>query len=193
MHEDDARRAGPDTWLDYLAGKSPDYPERALRADLGRVRQRVAGMRQDPTTPDTRLSDDPMRYNPASVSSLLELAMGGIHPGRGGNTLTARLRYFDADARRPGLPPDVAALVTRLTADEADVTLVNVNQLATRTLIVQGGAYGEHTIVSVAGGGNTPVGSRLFAVRLGPGAGGTLRIRFQRHANPPTLALPWSP
>ena len=86
-------------------------------------------MRQDDSTPDTRLADDPMKFNPASVKSLLELTMGGIDPGRGGNLLLARLRYFDPQLRRPGLPEDVAALVERLTADEAVVTLVNINQV----------------------------------------------------------------
>src|SRR5205809_2672068 len=104
---------------------------------MSRIRFRVSGLRKDPTTPDTRLADDPMKYNPASIHSLLSLAMGGVHPGVGGNSLVARLRYFDADRRRPGLPDDVAALIERFTADEAVVTLINVNQLDSRTVIVQ--------------------------------------------------------
>jgi hypothetical protein len=192
MREDDAKRVGRSDWLDYLNGKSPDYPERTLQQDLARIRTRVAGLRQDATTPDTRLADDPMKYNPASVHGLLALTMGGVHPGVGGNSLVARLRYFDADQRRPGLPDDVAALVERLTADEAVVTLVNVNQLAERTLLVQGGAYGEHKITAVASpSGNTAVAANHLAVKLAPGAGAKLTLRFQRHANPPSLALPW--
>jgi hypothetical protein len=134
-----------------------------------------------------------MKFNPATAEPLLQLTMGGLDPGRGGNSLTARLRYFDAEARRPGLPPDVAALVTRLTADEADVTLVNVNQVTPRTLIVQGGAYGEHTITSItAGKAETKIGGQHVAVKLSPGAGAKLTIKFKRHTNPPTFALPWS-
>jgi hypothetical protein len=131
-----------------------------------------------------------MKFNPASVHTLLELTMGGVHPGVGGNSLVARLRYFDADKRRPGLPDDVAALVTRLTAEETDVTLVNVNQLDSRELIVQGGAYGEHDIVA-ANGQNTSGKSRQVRVKLAPGAGEKLTLRFKRHVNPPTFALPW--
>jgi hypothetical protein len=149
-------------------------------------------MRADETTPDTRLADDPMGFNPATAAPLLQLTMGGIDPGRGGNTLTARLRYFDDEARRPGLPPDVGALVTRLTADEADVTLVNCNQVEPRALIVQGGAYGEHTITGVnTGGAETKVGGQRIAVRLAPGAGAKLTLKFKRHSNAPTLDLPW--
>jgi hypothetical protein len=192
MREDDRKRVGHDDWLDFLAGKNADYPEAALRDDLSRIRNRIEAMRADPTTPDTRLADDPMKFNPASVRALLELTMGGVHPGVGGNSLIARLRYFDAIERRPGLPSDVAALVTRLTADETDVTLVNVNQLHARELIIQGGAYGEHTIVGVTGGERELTDdNRHVQVRLAPGAGAKLTLRFKRHANPPTFTLPW--
>jgi hypothetical protein len=192
MRDDDARRVNDKSWLDFLAGKNPAYPEKVLTAALETVRKRVAGMRADDTTPDTRLADDPMKFNPATAEPLLQLTMGGLDPGRGGNSLTARLRYFDEEARRPGLPPDVAALVTRLTADEADVTLVNINQLTARSLLIQGGAYGEHTITAVsAGKAETKVDSRRVAVKLSPGSGAKLTLRFKRHANPPTLDLPW--
>src|SRR5439155_5878301 len=60
MKPDDRRRVGNYAWLDYLDGKSPGYPVQSLRRDLERVRRQVAGMRADPTTPDTRLADDPM-------------------------------------------------------------------------------------------------------------------------------------
>lgn len=193
MRDDDAKRVGDDAWLDYLNGKSPDYAERALQQDLARIRFRVAGLRRDPTTPDTRLADDPMKYNPASIHSLLSLAMGGVHPGVGGNSLVARLRYFDPDRQRPGLPDDVAALVERISADEAVVNLVNVSQLEPRTVIVQGGAYGEHEVTAAStASGQTTVGNAHFAVKLAPGAGGKLTIRFKRHANQPTLSLPWN-
>jgi hypothetical protein len=192
MREDDAKRAGDSQWLDYLNGKNPGYPERVLQADLSRVRSRVAGMRRDETTPDTRLADDPMEFNPASIHSLMNLAMGGPSQGRGGNSIVTRLRYFDADRRRPGMPDDVAALVEKLTADETVVTLVNVSQVEPRTVIVQGGAYGEHTIVSanIAGQQHT-VGSSCCEVRLAPGAGTKISLRMKRHVNQPTFKLPW--
>jgi hypothetical protein len=190
MRDDDRSRVRGSDWLDFLAGKNAGYPEKQLKDDLGRIRNRVAAMREDATTPDTRLADDPMKFNPASVHALLELTMGGVHPGVGGNSLVARFRYFDAQKRRPGLPDDVAALVTRLTSDEADVTLVNVNQLDARELIVQGGAYGEHNIATAIGensAGNSP----HVRVKLAPGAGGKLTLRFKRHVNAPTFAAPW--
>lgn len=53
--------------------------------------------------------------------------------------LHCRLRYFDAERQRPGLPPDVAALVTQLALTQTTVQLVNLG-LVPRTLIVQAGA-----------------------------------------------------
>lgn len=192
MRADDRQRAGRDAWLDFLDGKNPDYPERALQSDLARIRQRIAAMRLDPTTPDTRLSDDPMQFNPASVQSLVALTLGGVHPGIGGSPLLARVRYFDPEQRRPGLPEDIAALVERLTDDEATLTLVNINQLSPRTLLLQGGAYGEHHITAVATAGQElAMSAPHLRVTLAPGCGGKFTLRFQRHKLQPTLAFPW--
>jgi hypothetical protein len=133
-----------------------------------------------------------MQFNPASVGSLIALTLGGVHPGIGGNTLTARVRYFDPEERRPGLPQDVAALVERLTADEATLTLLNANQLSPRMLILQGGAYGEHEIVSIAAAGKeSPVSARHVGICLAAGSGAKLTLRFKRHSLPPTFAFPW--
>jgi hypothetical protein len=194
MRPDDAQRAGSEAWLRYLAGQDPDYPERVLRQDLARIRQRVQGLRGDTSTPDTRLADDPMKYNPASVHSLIPLMLGGVHPGVGGNSLTARVRYFDWQTRRPGLPPGVSALVEQLTDDAATITLVNVDPVHPRILVVQGGAYAEHQIVAAqtASAHVEGVGPRCL-VRLAPGAGGTIRLTMRRHVLPPTLKQPWTP
>ncbi|MCI0682871.1 MAG: hypothetical protein L0Y71_12280 [Gemmataceae bacterium] len=179
-------------WLDYLDGKSPTYPETALRADLERLRQRVAAMRKDTTTPDTRLADDPLRLNPCSVESMIELAMGGLPPKNRGKLLFARLRYFDPEKRRAGLPDDVAALIEKLTADEVTVALVNTNPLAARRVTVQGGAYGEHRLVEATLGGlSVPVNAAFVDVRLAPGAGGRVTLKMRRYANPPTLRMPF--
>ncbi|MFP6618473.1 MAG: hypothetical protein VB877_03935, partial [Pirellulaceae bacterium] len=155
MKPGDRKAVAGDPWHRYLAGDNPGYPEAALRSDLSRVRERVRGMRHDKTTPDTRLADDPMKYNPASITSLLQLMLGGIHPGHCGSVLHARLRYFDPVKRRAGIPVDVAALVEKLTDDSVTVLLVNTNQLTTRELIVQAGAYGEHSFRNVTAGDTT--------------------------------------
>ncbi len=73
----------------------------------------MENMRNDPTTPDTRLADWSLKYNPASVNELLRLMLGGNLTGRIW-TLHTRVRYFDPENRRAGLPPDVASLVTKM-------------------------------------------------------------------------------
>jgi len=192
MKRDDLERIGAGGWFGFLEGKQPDYPEQALRADFDVIRRKVEAMRADTTTPDTRLSDDPMPFNPATVRNLINLMLGAIHPGHRGQPLHARLRYFDPARRRSGIPEDVAALVEKLTDDETTVTLVNVSPVHHRTVIVQGGAYGEHECDEVTlNGKESSVDAPFFTVRLAPGAGARLVIKMKRYANPPALAQPW--
>ena len=184
MRDDDLARVSSHPWIAYLQGRAPAYAEAALRADLNRIRTHIAAMRKDTTTPDTRLSDDPMKFNPCSVDSLIHLTLGGLSPGKNGSPLHARLRYFDPQHGRPGLPADVGALIDRLTADEVRVTLVNVHQTEPRAVLVQAGAYGEHQIESLAVDGQPrPVNDRRLIVHLSPGCGGTLTLRTKRYQN----------
>ncbi|HUY89599.1 MAG TPA: hypothetical protein VMV10_12765 [Pirellulales bacterium] len=192
MDRADLARVPKSAWLEFLEGRRPDYPVEALARDFDVIRRKAAGQRADTTTPDTRLADDPMKFNPATVETLVNLTLGGLHPGHQGAPLHCRLRYFDPLARRAGLPNDVAALVEKLSADSTVVTLVNVNQCEPRELIVQGGAYGEHQLASVEMGGKSiPVDRSHFRVRLAPGAGARLTIAGKRYANAPTMWAPW--
>jgi hypothetical protein len=118
---------------------------------------------------------------------------GALMPGRAGELLNARLRYFDPERKRAGVPPDVAVLVSDLSDASTTVTLVNVSSTHARTVIVQGGGYGEHQLVSVARGGDTtPIDAPLLSVRLEPGCGQTLVLSMKRYANRPTALHPWS-
>jgi hypothetical protein len=195
LKAEDRARVPASGWLDYLEGKNPKYPEATLRQDLARVRDKVLAMRKDPSTPDTRLADNPLEFTPASVASLIELMLGGPHPGKRGSLLHCQVRYFDPEARRAGLPEDVAALVEEVTPDGIALTLVNVHQLEPRTVLIQGGAYGEHQFTGVAtgagGSGSVAVDAGCVEVRLAPGAGGRVVLKMKRHVNQPTLTLPW--
>ncbi|MDB5456355.1 MAG: hypothetical protein JWP92_1940, partial [Caulobacter sp.] len=112
--------------------------------------------------------------------------------GHGPLALHAQVRHFDPAARRAGLPPDVAALVSKITPDSVTLTLVNTSPLQARTVTVQMGAYGEHQATTVTRGGKTmAVNAPDFDVRLAPGAGETLTIGVKRYAHQPTLAFPW--
>ena len=152
----------------------------------------MARVRADTATPDTRMSDDPNGNNPAMVGTLIQLMLGGLPTQHHGHPLHCRVRYFDPARQRAGIPEDVAALVETMTADETTLHLVNVNQVEARTVVVQGGAYGEHRIEHITLDGQTvPVDGSSFSVRLEPGCGARLALTMQRYANQPTLAFPW--
>jgi hypothetical protein len=51
--------------------------------------------------------------------------------------------------RRPGLPPSVAALVSSIDPQATTIDLVNLDPDHERTVIVQAGAFAEHTIDAV--------------------------------------------
>ena len=169
MQPHDRARLPEGGWLGFLEGKDPGYPERALAADFGTVRTKIEGMRRDTTTPDTRLSDDPMPFNPATVTTLVELTQGGIYPGHRGGPLHCRVRHFDPDRGRAGLPEDVGALVEGLSATETVLSLVNVNQSEAAAADRPGGRIRR---TSVRIGHNRRQGSRDQRAAL-HGAAGT--------------------
>ena len=188
----DRERVGRNEWVQYLDGQTPSYPEQAIERDLLGIQQRVSAMRNDATPAAKRLADNMLDYNPAATESLVQLMWGGLLPGREGGLVNARLRYFDLDRRRAGLPEDVAALVSRLGDTQTTVTLINLNQSQRRTVVVQGGAYGEHRVVSVANGtATTDVDAPVLTVGLEPGCGATLELQMKRYANTPTIKHPW--
>src|SRR5688572_8709197 len=116
MDRKDLERVPKTGWNGFLEGQNPDYPEKALQADLQHIRKKMEDVRGDPTTPDTRLADWIMGNNPATTGTLVNQMLGGYLTGNIW-TLHSRLRYFDPIERRSGLPEDVAALVEKLTAD----------------------------------------------------------------------------
>ena len=120
--------------------------------------------------------------------------LGQDHAGQqGGTLLYSRLRYFDPEAppRRP------AARMWRCWSmagapTASPLTFVNISPSEARSVIVQGGAYGEHQIVAVSDGKDARRSMRpSFPLRLAPGAGARLTIRMKRFANDPTLSFPW--
>ena len=191
MKQEDLERVPQDPWIAYLQGRNPGYPETALQKDLQSIETRLAQVRGDKTTAAQRLADNMMDFNPVAVDALIRLTLGGLPPGRDGGLLNARLRYFDPARKRAGLPEDVAALVSEITATRTRVTLVNLNQASARTVVVQGGAYGEHRIESAEANGQTQrINSPDFVVRLAPGAGASVTIAMTRYSATPTEVFP---
>ena len=91
-------------------------------------------------------------------------------------------------------------LPTKMDKDSTTVTLVNVSATVARTVVLQGGAYGEHKLLSIAvdGGTPTPVSANdglpdsAVAITLAPGCAGTLTIAMvRRRASRPKAPCPF--
>ncbi|MCC6589668.1 MAG: hypothetical protein IT168_23430 [Bryobacterales bacterium] len=179
-------------WLGYLEGKLPGYPEKVLSDDLQRVRKKMEMIRTDNTTADSRLADYLLDFNPATTNGLTNLMLGGYFARGRVWVLHSRFRYFDPVKRRAGLPEDVGALVEKLGASSATVSLVNVNPIDAREVVVQAGGYGEHRFDSVAVNGKTvKIDGPVVTIRLEPGTGARLEFAMTRYSNKPTFAFPW--
>jgi hypothetical protein len=137
-------------WLAFLAGDNPDYPERILAAAQAQVRHRLARMDRH-TGKDVAEADIHLwqQSNPVVTEALVQLTWGGPQVLYNGGLQQARVRYYDAQARRPGLPPSVAALVSSIDPGQTTVELVNLDPGVARSVVVQAGAFAEHTIRSV--------------------------------------------
>ena len=192
MDRRDLRGVPVQGWLAYIEGKNPDYPEKALQAEFAQLRRKVQQLHADDTTPDTRLADYLMGFSSLQTHALTNLMLGGYLTGNIW-TLHSRLRYFDPEARRSGVPEGVGALVEKLGPDSVTVTLVNVDQTQARPVVVQAGGYGEHQFISASiNGKTTQIDSPLLNVHLEPGSGAKIVFQMKRYANRPTLAQPWN-
>lgn len=191
MDKQDRDRVHDHPWISFLDGRNDNYPIEAMQHDFGTVRDRMSLVHNDPTTPDTRLSDNPNPYNPATIGTLFQMICGGPAPYRS-QAVHSRFWYFDPEMRRPGLPEDVAVLVEELWAEDAVLSLVNLDQSEAREVIVQGGAYGEHYCDTVTiDGKEVSVKDNHFTVHLDPGAGCRMRVNMSRYANQPSFNSPW--
>ena len=195
-------------WYEYASGRSPGYPEAALRANLELVElqlERLNSPESDPARwPEMHtLTSNPsgpsmqndgyaihawQEFCPVYFESLIQLTWGApAHISHGGLQF-ATFRYFDAATRRPGLPVGVAALVSAVALGEATLALANTGA-ASATVVVQGGSFREHRVVAVSG---VPVDGPDFTVTLPAGSHLELRVLLERRAFSPSYETPWS-
>lgn len=132
-------------WLRFLAGDNPEFPERMLQASYKEMSRRIALIGAEQSVGTHHNIHLWQSVNPVSSEALIQQTLGGPQPIYNGGLLHVRLRYYDVHARRAGLPPDVAALVEKLEAKRTIVRLLNLNPVEDRSLVVQAGAFGEHT------------------------------------------------
>lgn len=208
--KDDAGHEQP--WIAYLQGDNPDYPVQILQASLAQVYKRCEQVRQDKTDPRDNHIHWWQQLNPVTTEALIQLTLGAPQMLYNGGILIAPLRYFGADRERPGLPPDVSALVDSVAQTEVSVTFVNTSALHTRSLLVQAGTLGEHRFTDVThdrltstypgkvGDYAAPeietesetvtVDAPHFKLILPPGTTIRLTIGFERHVNTPSYRMP---
>ena len=195
-------------WLRFLAGDNPDYPEQILAATYEQVCRRLEMIRIDEQDLTTVNIHHWQEHNPVITEALVQLTLGGPQIVYNGGLLHCRVRYFDADRNRPGLPADVAALVSKIEDDRTVLTLVNLSPFQTHRVEIQAGAFGEHrfdvinhdVLVSDFPGSHkayaaddvktTPetvrVDSHSVLVELPPSTQITLDIETSRYVNPPS-------
>jgi hypothetical protein len=190
----DDQHAGP--WFLYLQGQLSDYPSLILENQYSEVLRRMDLIRSDDGDPEAWDVHHWQDRNPVHTESLLQLTCGGPQIVYHGGLLHTRLRYYDATERRPGLSRDTAALVTAMDANTVSVSLVNIHPGESRSLLVQGGAFGEHRITAVQADGNREdlkeAGSvRWVRVDLPAGRSVDLTIHLDRYAFRPSYAQPF--
>jgi hypothetical protein len=204
-------------WSRFLAGAHPHYPEQIQQASYAQVVRRMAQVHQDEDVGTRHHVHHWQWGNPVTSEALVQLTLGAPQPIYNGGLLHARLRYFDAEARRAGLPPDVAALVEKLESDRTVVRLVNTSATQARTLRIQAGAFGEHRFTEarfqrrtsewpggLGGYAGTysaesvqceeavlPLTDGHLQVELPPGSELCLDLATQRYVNEPSYAQPF--
>ncbi len=183
-------------WLAYMRGDFPEYPESILNHNLSQVQQRLNYMENDEEDPTGYSDAYFQRRNPVTCEGLVELTCGGPLPHYNGGLLVTRVRHYDPQEKRPGLPADVAALVTKLTDDTTELELINLNTSEARDVIVQAGAMGEHkfTTVRAKDSGNeniVEVNGTYLQVHLPPYTNIALEIGTDRFVNQPSYQQPW--
>lgn len=180
-------------WLAYMRGDFPEYPESILNHNLSQVQQRLDFMENDDEDPAGYGDAYFQRRNPVTCEGLVELTCGGPLPHYNGGLLVTRVRHYDPQQKRPGLPEDVAALVTKLTADTTELELVNLSTYEARDVIIQAGSMCEHnfTTARANGNNNVEVNGTYLQVHLLPNTHIALEVGMDRFVNPPSYSQPW--
>jgi hypothetical protein len=191
-------------WSAFIAGKNPEFPQKALESMFSSVCEALNKVEADDTDPEKRECNHFHSLNTVIPEGLVRMAMGTPAALYNGGMLQAHVRHFDpagsaaAPGRglRSGLPAHVAALVDKVSADGAHLTLVNTDPVASHPVLMQAGSFGEHefTEVSVDRGDGAVeqivVNGKYLRVELGPAAQVTLDLGIKRFAHKPSYDFP---
>ncbi|MER5986566.1 hypothetical protein [Streptomyces sp. NPDC001787] len=182
-------------WYEFLQGRNPGFPERMLRSALDSCAERVEAIENDPVDPAVGPDILDIHHwqdlNPVVTEALLQLTTGSPQVLYNGGLAHMHLRYHDAAGQRPGLPADVAALVSDIRPDRTVVELVNLGGTA-RSLVVQAGSFAEHVMhtAQVDDGPARDVGGPYCRVELPGGTQVRLTITMTLRGGRPTCDAP---
>ena len=180
-------------WINYLDGGLDDYPELSMEHGINQVYERLAFIHED-DEPRANYSDAYLQFrNPVTVEGLVQLTMGGPMPLYNGGLLNVSVCYYDIDHKRMGLPCDVAALVSKIDAAGIDLTLINLNPVKKRHMLVQAGAFGEHIFTgAVIDGNDISINDNTFDIELKPVGRIDMRLKMDRYKNIPAYRQPFA-
>jgi hypothetical protein len=205
-------------WFQFVQGHLPNYPVEILQANLELIKIQLRKMRSNTGNPRNWDSYDPatadevvgldlrvpgynihawQEFNPVYFEGLGQMVFGGpMHISHGG-LQHGKVRFFDGQLKRPGLPPDVAVIVDGMDATTLSMQVANIGSDA-QELYIQAGTFGEHRFESVEITGadgtvqNMDIASKWFALDLVVGAVASLKFKISRYVGDPTYETPWS-
>jgi hypothetical protein len=193
----------PTAWLAYVMGENPDFPDNVLQDTYDGIGQRLRRAEQSCPTGVVDVNQAAtwdvhhwQNINPVIPEGLIQMAMGSPAAVYHGGLLHARVRYFDPQRDRPGLPEHVAALVEAIEPESMTLKLVNTDPLEKHAVLIQAGTFGEHKFTTLTLNANREakspikVNDKYLHVLLGPSAQADLQIGMRRFAYTPSYRTP---
>ena len=205
-------------WFQFVQGHLPNYPVDILKANIELIKIQLRKMRSntgnprnwdtyDPATADEVVGLDLrvpgynihawQEFNPVYFEGLGQMVFGGpMHISHGG-LQHGKVRFFDGQKQRPGLPSGAAVIVDALTESSISMQVANIDS-EDRQLVIQAGTFGEHRFESVVITGadgavqEVNIGDKWFVLDLVGGAVASLKFKISRYVNDPSYETPWS-
>ena len=209
----------PERWFGYLIGENPDFPDQVIEDTLALIQDRLERIAIDVWEIENWDVHHWQNLNPVVPEGLIQMTFGTPAAIYHGGLVHGAVRYFDGVQGRPGLPDGVASKIDAQADDSVVISLSNTDQLRSKTVMIQGGVFAEHRIDTVEYRDKTndvvkidvhpnssscalqhlpaktaPIeqhGGTFVTVRLGPGAGGVIKLGISRYSNTPTYEFPW--
>jgi hypothetical protein len=205
-------------WFQFVQGHLPNYPVDILKANMELIKIQLRKMRSntgnprnwdtyDPATADEVVGLDLrvpgynihawQEFNPVYFEGLGQMVFGGpMHISHGG-LQHGKVRFFDGQKQRPGLPSGAAVIVDAITDSTISMQVANIDS-EDRQLVIQAGTFGEHRFESVVITGadgavqEVNIGDKWFVLDLVGGAVASLKFKIRRYVNDPSYETPWS-